>query len=78
MEKKLQDDARAREDAQIRRAVELSLQAAQQGRAGDDALLEQRRLATALRMERRRVQQELRRRGGDDGAGPSNAPPGGQ
>ncbi|KAK1631383.1 hypothetical protein QYE76_005698 [Lolium multiflorum] len=30
-EKKLQDDARAREEAHIRRAIELSLQAAQQG-----------------------------------------------
>nr|XP_051211593.1 uncharacterized protein LOC127329088 [Lolium perenne] len=54
-EKKLQDNARAREEARIRRVVELSLQAAQQGRAGDDALLEQRRLLTALRLERRRV-----------------------
>ncbi|KAK1664801.1 hypothetical protein QYE76_052960 [Lolium multiflorum] len=32
-EKKLQDDARAREETQIRRAVELFLQAVQQGRA---------------------------------------------
>ncbi|KAK1682174.1 hypothetical protein QYE76_043022 [Lolium multiflorum] len=54
-EKKLQDDARAREEAQIRRAVELSLQAPQQERAGEDALLEQRRLLTALRMERWRA-----------------------
>ncbi|KAK1612274.1 hypothetical protein QYE76_035947 [Lolium multiflorum] len=53
-EKKLQDDARAREEAQIRRAVELSLQTTQLGRAGDD-VPEQRRL-TALRMERRRAQ----------------------
>jgi hypothetical protein len=36
--KKLQDDAR--EDAQIRRIVELFLQTAQQGRAVDDTLLE--------------------------------------
>ncbi|KAK1558076.1 hypothetical protein QYE76_037485 [Lolium multiflorum] len=45
-EKKLQDDARAREEAQIRRAVELSLQAAQQGTA-EDARRERHRLATA-------------------------------
>jgi hypothetical protein len=44
----------------------------------DDALLEKRRLASVLRMERRRAQQELRRRGGDDGMGPSNAQPCGQ
>ncbi|XP_051197003.1 flavin-containing monooxygenase FMO GS-OX-like 8 [Lolium perenne] len=49
---------------------------AQQGRAGDDALLEQRRLASALRMERRCAQQELRRWGGDYGAGTLNAPSG--
>lgn len=77
-EKKLQDDTHASEDTQICRAVELSLQAAQQGRVGDDAMLGQRCLVTALRMERWRAQQELRRRGGDDEAGPSNAPPGGQ
>jgi hypothetical protein len=77
-EKKLQDDARAHEEAQIRRAVELSLQAAQQGRADEDARLGRRRLATAQRKERRRAQEELRRRGGGDGAGPSNTPPGGQ
>ncbi|XP_071675462.1 uncharacterized protein [Lolium perenne] len=77
-EKKLQDDAHAREEAQIHRAVELSLQAAQQGRADVDLLLELLRLAPALRTERRRAQQELRQRGGDDGAGPSNAPSGGQ
>jgi hypothetical protein len=76
-EKKLQDDARALEEAHIRRAIELSLQAAQQGTA-EDARRERHRLATAERKERRRAQEELRRRGGDDGAGPSNAPPGGQ
>nr|XP_051189900.1 uncharacterized protein LOC127303177 [Lolium perenne] len=77
-QKKLQDDARAREDEQIRHAVELSLQAAQEGRAGDDALIVHQRLLVTLRRERRRAAQELRRRGGYDGAGPSNAPPGGQ
>jgi hypothetical protein len=39
-QKKLQEYAHACEDEQIRRAVELSLQAAQEGRAGDDALIE--------------------------------------
>jgi hypothetical protein len=39
-QKKMQDDARAHEDEQLRRAVELSLQAAQQGRACEDSLME--------------------------------------
>jgi hypothetical protein len=76
-QKKLHDHTRAREDKQIHRAVELSLQAAQQGRAGDDTLMEHRRLLVTLRRERRRPAQELRRRGGDDGAGASNASPDG-
>ncbi|KAK1664231.1 hypothetical protein QYE76_052390 [Lolium multiflorum] len=46
VEKKLQDDARAREEAHIRRAIELSLQAAQQGTA-EDARRERHRPTTA-------------------------------
>nr|XP_051211018.1 uncharacterized protein LOC127328464 [Lolium perenne] len=77
-QKKLQDDARAREEEQVRRVVELSLQQEQLGRVGDDAANEHRRLLVTLRRRRRRAAQELRRRGGDDRAGPSNAPLGGQ
>jgi hypothetical protein len=61
-------------DVRVRRCVELSLQQEQLGRVGDDAANEHRHL---LRWERQRAAQELRRRGGDDGAGPSNAPSGG-
>jgi hypothetical protein len=74
-QKKLHDDDCAREDEQIRRAVELFLQAAQEGRAGDDTLMEHQRLLVTLCRERRRTAQKLRRRGGDNGAGSSNAPP---
>jgi hypothetical protein len=77
-QKKLEDDARTCEEEQIRRAVKLSFQAEQMGRAGDDTLNEHRHLLVTLRRARRRAAQELRRRGGNDRAGSSNAPPGGQ
>ncbi|KAK1618617.1 hypothetical protein QYE76_024134 [Lolium multiflorum] len=75
-EKKLRD-ARAREDAQIRRAVELSLQAVQRGGPTSTRCWSSG-VGHRPTHERRRAQQELRRRAGDAGAGPSNAPPGGQ
>jgi hypothetical protein len=79
--KKLQDDARAcEEDNDVRwcHDVELSLQQEpeQQRRGSNDAA--GRRLLVTLQRERRRAANEQRRSGGNDGAGPSNAPSGGQ
>ena len=91
--KDAEDAARAREednDARWQHAVQLSLQRAPIEEAGrrffaderqrllEDAA-ERRALFTGLRRERRRAEAERRKRnGGDGGAGPSNAPPGGQ
>jgi hypothetical protein len=58
--------------------VELSLLQEQLRRVGGDAANEHRRLLITLHRERRHAAHELRRRGRDDGAGPSNTAPGGQ
>jgi hypothetical protein len=80
-QKKLQDDARAREednDAWWHRAVDLSLQQApgQRRKGGDDAA--EWRVLVTHRRKRRQGVNENRRRGGDDGAGLTNVPPGSQ
>jgi hypothetical protein len=52
-EKKIKDDARARGEPQILRALELSLRASQQGRAEEDARRERRRRKGAVQRKTR-------------------------